>query len=165
MGMPINHYSFFKNIANQKEQELEAWFNFDFSLFGYIIHSPKLNPEFDKELQKSFQRLNLITGDDFLFTSFVDLPKAWLDWINNNEKLFKGFTYRFDRDFYLKEQIKNPRLIIKTLDSSLTALLIAEELGVNTINLPFVVITPHPKEKHFYMLNLKKILFYLIWQT
>jgi hypothetical protein len=156
MGMPINHYSFFENIANKKEQELEAWFNFDFSLFGYIIHSPKLNPEFDEELQRSFQRLNLITGEDFLFTSFVDPPKAWVDWISNNEDRYKSFTSRFNWDFYHKEQIKNPRLIIKTLDSSLTALLIAEELGINTINLPFLAITPHPNEKYFYMLNLKK---------
>lgn len=156
MGMPINHYSFFENIANQKEQELKVWFDFDFSLFGYIVHSPKLNPEFDEELQRSFQRLNLITGEDFLFTSFVDPPKAWMDWIINNEYRFESFTSKFDWAFYYKEQIKNPRLIIKTMDSSLTALLIAEELGVNTISLPFLVITPHPKEKYFYLLNLKK---------
>lgn len=154
--MPINHYIFFENIAKQRYQDLEDWFNFDFSLFAYIIHSPKLNPDFDEELQRSFQRLSLITGEDFLFTSFVDPPKTWVDWISNNKDRYKSFTSRFGWDFYHKEQIKNPRLIIKTLDSSLTALLIAEELGVNTINLPFLVITPHSKEKYFYLLNLKK---------
>ncbi|GHB49134.1 hypothetical protein [Mongoliitalea lutea] len=119
------------------------------SLYAYIIHSPKLNPKFDEDLQKSFQRLNLITGEDFLFTSFVDPPKAWLNWLHSNEKLNK-----VNQVFFSKEQIKNPKLIIKTLDSSLTALIISEELGVNVDNLPFLVVTPHPKENYFYLLNL-----------
>jgi hypothetical protein len=125
-------------------------------LYGYLIHSPKLVPDFDLELQKSFHKLNLITGDDFLFTSFVDPPKAWLDWMDRKENVNEHFTNKFDSGFYNKEQIKNPKLILKTLDTSLTALLIAEELGVNTNNLPFLILTTHPKEKHFYLLHLKK---------
>lgn len=151
MGMPINHYAFFEAITKQKEQD---WF--DFTLYGYIIHSPKLAPEFDEELQKSFHKLNLITGDDFLFTSFVDPPKAWLDWMSNQDNQQKQFVNTFTSGSYTKEEIKNPRLILKTLDASLTALLIAEELGVNTNNLPFLVLTTHPKEQHFYLLNLKE---------
>jgi hypothetical protein len=151
MGMPINHYAFFEAITKQKEQD---WF--DFTLYGYIIHSPKLAPEFDEELQKSFHKLNLITGDDFLFTSFVDPPKAWLDWMSNQDNQQKQFVNTFTSGSYTKEQIKNPRLILKTLDASLTALLIAEELGVNTNNLPFLILTTHPKEQHFYLLNLKE---------
>ena len=151
MGMPINHYAFFEAITKQKEQD---WF--DFTLYGYIIHSPKLAPEFDEELQKSFHKLKLITGDDFLFTSFVDPPKAWLDWMSNQDNQQKQFVNTFTSGSYTKEEIKNPRLILKTLDASLTALLIAEELGVNTNNLPFLVLTTHPKEQHFYLLNLKE---------
>lgn len=153
MGLPINHYAFFESISKQKDQD---WFNFGFTLYGYLIHSPKLAPDFDEELQKSFHKLNLITGDDFLFTSFVDPPKAWLDWMDSKESAKQHFTDKFESGFYNKEQIKNPKLILKTLDTSLSALLIAEELGVNTNNLPFLILTTHPKETHFYLLHLKK---------
>jgi hypothetical protein len=154
MGMPINTYAFFEAIAKKQEEELGFWFDFDFTLYGFIVHSPSLAPDFDEELQKSFQKLNLITGEDFLFTSFVDPPKAWIDWIENNKDRYENFTKRFD--YSDKGQIKNPKLLLKTLDPSLTALLIAEELGINLINLPFLIVTTHPREKSFYLLQLKK---------
>ena len=59
MGLPINHYAFFESISKQKDQD---WFDFGFTLYGYLIHSPKLAPDFDEELQKSFHKLNLIKG-------------------------------------------------------------------------------------------------------
>ena len=48
-----------------------------FKLFGLILHDPKAHFNFHNTLKNSFERLDFLTGCDFLFFALTDPPRSW----------------------------------------------------------------------------------------
>jgi hypothetical protein len=143
MGLPINSYKLFEAIANNDERLLKNHFNVDFKLFAILLHDPKTDPEFDREVGRSFYRWHVNSGKEFLFTALADPPMSWMDWAREN----KGQNFRND---WVLNELFNPNKIYQTFDPSLTALFITEYLGIPFGKLPAIIFTPDLNLPYFY---------------
>jgi hypothetical protein len=146
MGLPINSYKLFEAIANKDDRFLNHHLNVDFKLFAILLHDPYSNPEFDKEVGRSFYNWHLESGREFLFTALADPPKSWIDWASKNNNQF------FRNNWPLNELV-NPNKIHKTFDPSLTALFISEYLGIPFPKLPAIIFTPDLNLPYFYWMS------------
>jgi hypothetical protein len=76
MGFPINSYKLFEAIANNDGQQIKKYFHVDFKLFAILLHDPNADPDFDREVGRSFFDWHSRSGEDFLFTALADPPQS-----------------------------------------------------------------------------------------
>jgi hypothetical protein len=133
MGMPLSKYTMLNALGygadNHLMQRTEALLN-QFKLFGIVLHDPKSHKSFHNEFASSFDRLDYLTGHDFLFLGITDPPKAW-----------KGRISRDYFDIWNKEDLLDPGNTYKTQDQSITAYTLAQSLGINYDDLPVIILT------------------------
>lgn len=104
MGFPLNSYETFKILSNPKDD----FYNYvrdsikDFTLFGLVIHDPKIHTDFDKNIHENFSRFDRHTGENFLFFSLVTPLDEWVSRIRRRsyalfiEKHRKGIDSQLD---------------------------------------------------------------------
>ena len=102
-----------------------------FKLFGLILHDPISHSEFQSTLRHSFERLDFLTGRDFLFFALTDPPK---NWIERNER----------RDYFgiwETDKLLSPMNSYKTSDESISTYSIAQALNIDFDDLPVIILT------------------------
>lgn len=102
-----------------------------YKLFGLILHDPKTHIEFHQNLRNSFERLDFLTGRDFLFFAITDPPKSWSE---RNEK----------RDYFgiwETDKLLSPLNSYQTSDESISTYSIAQALNIDFDDLPVIVLT------------------------
>lgn len=133
MGMFLTKYSMLNALGYGAEQNVlhETKRILDrFKLFGLVLHDPKVHYDFNECFAKSFERLDYITGKDFLFFGLTDPPKKWLQ---------KDY-----RDYYKIWEIDHlfgPSNSYSTNDESITTYTIAQSLGIDYEDLPVIILT------------------------
>jgi hypothetical protein len=101
-----------------------------YKLFGLIIHDPATHKEFHNKLAEIFDRLDYITGEDFLFFCLTDPPKS--------------FREKPNRDYFgiwEKDELLSPINAYKTKDESVTAYTLCQALGLEYEDLPIIILT------------------------
>lgn len=102
-----------------------------YKLFGLILHDPKTHTEFHQTLRNSFERLDFLTGRDFLFFALTDPPKSWVE---RNEK----------RDYFRiweTDKLLSPLNSYQTSDESISTYTIAQALNIDFDDLPVIILT------------------------
>lgn len=102
-----------------------------FKLFGLILHDPEIHSEFHETLKKSFEKLDYLTGRDFLFFALTDPPKSWED---RNVK----------RDYFEiwePEKLLSPMNAYRTKDESISTYSLAQALNIDFDDLPVIILT------------------------
>ncbi|MGV8963799.1 MAG: hypothetical protein ACOH2V_10540 [Candidatus Saccharimonadaceae bacterium] len=102
----------------------------NYKLFGLIIHDPQTHPEFHHTLSEIFERLDYITGQDFLFFCLTDPPNKFRQRENRN---YFGISE--------KEELLSPRNAYQTKDESITAYTLCQSLGLEYEDLPVIILT------------------------
>ncbi|EMS33827.1 hypothetical protein C943_04146 [Mariniradius saccharolyticus AK6] len=143
MGLPINSYKLFEAIANGDDRYLNHHLKVDFKMFAILLHDPRSDAEFDREVGGSFDRWHRESGKNLLFTALADPPQSWMYWAEKKDN-------RFFKDNWGLNELANPGKIHQTFDPSLTALFIAEYLDIPFAKLPAIVFTPDLGLPFFY---------------
>lgn len=102
-----------------------------YKLFGLILHDPKTQTVFHQTLRNSFERLDFLTGYDFLFFALTDPPKSWIE---RNEK----------RDYFRlweTDKLLSPLNSYQTSDESISTYSIAQSLNIDFDDLPVIILT------------------------
>ncbi len=102
-----------------------------FKLFGLILHDPKYHTEFHQTLRSSFERLDFLSGGDFLFFALTDPSRSWID---RNEK----------RDYFgiwETDKLLSPLNSYQTKDESIATYSIAQALNIDFDDLPVIILT------------------------
>jgi hypothetical protein len=134
MGMFLSKYSMLnalgygadKPIIEETKNILDR-----FKLFGLILHDPKSHSGFHSTLRHSFERLDFLTGRDFLFFALTDQPQ---NWIERNER----------RDYFgiwETDKLLSPMNSYKTSDESISTYSIAQALNIDFDDLPVIILT------------------------
>lgn len=140
MGLPINSYHLFEEISQMGSEFPKKLHSLDISLYAILVHDHKNDPEFDKEVGTSFIKWHQESVNNFLFTALADPPQTWLEWAKENKEQFFGRN----------SDIYNPKKVYRTFNPSLTALFIAEFLGIPFNKLPVIIFTPDLNSRYFY---------------
>jgi len=134
MGMFLSKYSMLNALGYGADRPVitETKKILDrFKLFGLILHDPHSHSDFHQTMQNSFERLDFLTGRDFLFLSLTNPPKSWLE---RNEK----------RDYF---GIWEPDKLLSfsnsytTSDESISTYTIAQSLNISFDDLPVIILT------------------------
>lgn len=137
MGMFLSKYSMLNAVGYGKDgyvlEETQKILD-RFKLFGLILHDPKSHQCFHDELRDSFERLDFITGRDFLFFALTDPPKEWL-YRNRGRDYFN--IYNTDE----REMLLSPLNAYETSDESVSAYSIAQALNIDFDDLPVIILT------------------------
>ena len=113
-----------------------------YKLFGLIIHDPKVHTEFHAKLTSIFERLDYLTGPDFLFFGLLEPPPSFLDKAN--------------RDYFQiweKQILLSPFNGYHSADESITAYSLSKALEIDYNDLPCIILTNDFKLKEFYFLK------------
>jgi hypothetical protein len=102
-----------------------------FRLFGFILHDPVAHPEFHHVLSESFERLDYLTGEHFLFFTVIEPNDNWLKRASG-----RGYYTVFN---------SNPLLSVGQgvvpKDFEISIFTLAEGLGIDYADLPVLVLT------------------------
>jgi len=134
MGMFLSKYSMLNALGYGADRPIieETKKILDrFKLFGLILHDPKTQSEFHSTLRHSFERLDFLTGRDFLFFALTDPPQ---NWIERNER----------RDYFgiwETDKLLSPMNSYKTSDESISTYSIAQALNIDFDDLPVIILT------------------------
>lgn len=101
-----------------------------FKLFGLIIHDPAKHQEFHRKLEDIFERIDYLTGQDFLFLCLTDPPKKWIK--DNNRDYF---------GIWETEQLLSPGNATITDNDSITAYTLCQSLEIDYDDLPAIILT------------------------
>ena len=101
-----------------------------YKLFGLIIHDPASHKDFHTKLSEIFERLDYITGEDFLFFCLTDPPKS-----------FREKPYRDYFGIWEKDELLSPKNAYRTKDESVTAYTLCQALGMEYEDLPLIILT------------------------
>lgn len=115
-----------RNILNETKIILDKY-----KLFGIILHDPILHNEFHHKLENSFERLDFITGRDFLFFALTDPPRSWVE--RNGDRDYFGI--------WESEKLLSPKNSYKTNDESISTYTIAKSLNIDYDDLPVIILT------------------------
>ena len=113
MGMFLSKYSMLHAIGygGNRDVKAETIKILDkYKLFGIIIHDPNYHKDFDLYLESQFERLDYITGRDFLFFGLTNPSHKWID-TDAYENTKSSFNFLIDHDIlknllFLKHQMK-----------------------------------------------------------
>jgi quinol monooxygenase YgiN len=134
MGMFLSKYSMLNALGYGADRPIleETKKILDrFKLFGLILHDPNTHSEFHSTLRHSFERLDFLTGRDFLFFALTDPPR---NWIERNER----------RDYFgiwETDKLLSPMNSYKTNDESISTYSIAQALNIDFDDLPVIILT------------------------
>jgi len=134
MGMFLSKYSMLNalgygadsHILEETKKILDR-----FKLYGLILHDPKSHSEFHSTLRNSFERLDFLTGRDFLFFALTDPPRHWIE---RNER----------RDYFgiwETDKLLSPMNSYETSDESISTYSIAQALNIDFDDLPVIILT------------------------
>ena len=122
MGVFLSKYNMLHSLAEKEDMMTYARTSValsKFKLFGLIIYDPATHKEFHQKLIDSFELLDYLTGQDFLFISIAD--------INSHDASPQL------RRYYLNIEEGNalePSNTYKSSNSSITAYTLAKTLGI-----------------------------------
>lgn len=148
MGMPISNYTVLKALGDKRASphEYEKRTALDalspFNLFTFIIHDPEEHLDFGRQISRSFDRLDFVTGDKLLFFALVDPPQDWLHH-GRSRRYYERLTS------WETKELLNPDNAILSADKSTTAFSLANSLGIPSENLPCIVVTPDFSDERF----------------
>jgi len=134
MGMFLSKYSMLNALGYGADRPIieETKKILDkYKLFGLILHDPKSHSDFHSTLRHSFERLDFLTGRDFLFFALTDPPQ---NWIERNER----------RDYFgiwETDKLLSPMNSYKTSDESISTYSIAQALNIDFDDLPVIILT------------------------
>lgn len=133
MGMFLSKYSMLKALGYGADKyvmdETQKILN-KFKLFGLILHDPIKHTEFHQKFAQSFERLDYLTGSNFLFLGLTDPPHKWIE---KNKRDYFGI---WDLD-----KLLNPLNAYTTDDEGITAFTIAKSIGIEYDQLPVIILT------------------------
>ena len=148
MGMPISNYTVLKALGDKKASphEYEKRTALDalspFNLFAFIIHDPEEHPDFSRQLRRSFDRLDFVTGEKLLFFALVEPPSEWLAHAHR-----RHYYERFSS--YATKELLASQSKGLAADESATAFSLANNLSIPTEKLPCIVVTPDFTDERF----------------
>lgn len=134
MGMFLSKYSMLNALGYGADRPIieETKKILDkYKLLGLILHDPKSHSDFHSTLRHSFERLDFLTGRDFLFFALTDPPQ---NWIERNER----------RDYFgiwETDKLLSPMNSYKTSDESISTYSIAQALNIDFDDLPVIILT------------------------
>lgn len=134
MGMFLSKYSMLNALGYGADRPIleETKKILDrFKLFGLILHDPNSHSEFHSTLRQSFERLDFLTGRDFLFFSLTDPPRNWIE--RNKGREYFGI-WEIDK-------LLSPMNSYKTSDESISTYSIAQALNIDFDDLPVIILT------------------------
>lgn len=141
--MPLTNYLLLREIGyGTGEQILQSETKRildQFNLFGFIIHDPSVHIEFDKQLGASFEKLDYITGNKFLFFALTNPPAEWIEKSLKPRDYFSVFNYT---------QL-SPENALSVENKSLSALALTEALQIDYEKLPVIVLTNDLNKRDF----------------
>jgi len=88
MGMQLSKYSMLHALGYGTDKQVldETKIILDrYKLFGLILHDPEAHEEFDHALKDKFERLDYITGSDFLFFALTSPSTDWISRYRNRD--------------------------------------------------------------------------------
>ena len=141
MGMPFTNYSLFQALSADGDTANESFFPMDrihavldkYNLYAFIIHDPITHPDFDKNINQTFEELDRISGGKLIFFSLVNPSSRWISIAKERE---------YFREFYNYEYIQSK-------DSSFTAYSLAQMLSIPEEDLPCIFVTNDFRKKEF----------------
>jgi len=128
--MPVSSYEAMLSISgkillNEYKAPLVADIIKKISFFAFVIHDREIHAELDHELNEQFCRLDYATGHSLLVFSLIN---------PNNEKVDAHSRNRWDQHFI-------PNREPTAINSTITALCVANQLGIPKEDLPCIVIS------------------------
>lgn len=102
-----------------------------YKLFGLVLHDPEIHSEFHKTLTNSFERLDYLTGRDFLFFALTDPPRSWVD--RNQNRAYFGI--------WEPEKLLSPSNAYQTKDESISTYSLSQALNIDFDDLPVIILT------------------------
>lgn len=133
MGMFLTKYSMLNALGYGTDEqvviETKRILN-RFKLFGLILFDPVNHNDFNTIFTNTFERLDFLTGQDFLFFGLTDPPKNWL--------------HRNNRDYFgiwEVDKLLSPANAYVTDNESISAYTIAQKLGIDYDDLPVIILT------------------------
>lgn len=102
-----------------------------YKLFGLILHDPKSHSDFHSTLRQSFERLDFLTGRDFLFFALTDPPQNWIE--RSESRDYFGI--------WETDKLLSPMNSYKTSDESISTYSISQALNIDFDDLPVIILT------------------------
>ena len=136
MGMILPKHEFFSLLSKRRHPPHRAVDEArsalaPFRLFGFILHDPVAHPEFHQVLSQSFERLDYLTGEYFLFFTVIEPNDNWIKRASG-----RGYYTLFNT---------NPLLSVGKgvvpQDFEISTYTLAEGLGIDYTDLPVLVLT------------------------
>src|SRR5688572_28660210 len=140
MGMYLSKYNILHSLGygdrmiQPEAQKILAQFN----LFSFIIHDPVIHIDFHNQLKNSFDLLDYLYGNGFLFFALVDPPVK-------SEKYEKRDYF----ELFNTKRLLSPYNSYITSDNSITAYTLAQSLGIEYNDLPVLVISKDLQSREF----------------
>lgn len=134
MGMFLSKYSMLNALGYGADKPIivETKKILDkYKLFGLILHDPKSHSDFHTSLRDSFERLDFLTGQDFLFFALTDPPKKWIE--RNETRDYFGI--------WETDKLLSPMNSYETSDESISTYSIAQALNIDFDDLPVIILT------------------------
>lgn len=141
MGIFLSKYSMLSALAYEDDQyilpEAQKLLN-KFKLKALIIHDPKIHSDFHNKLRTLFDRLNYLTGNDFLFFCIIDPPVRPKP--ENKNNIFGAWE---------PDKLLSPKNAYFTNEESINAYSLAQSLGIEYNSLPVIILTKDFQSKTF----------------
>lgn len=136
MGMSLSKYSMLNALgygAKTDRPILEETKRIlaKFKLFGLILHDPNSHTDFHTTLRNSFERLDFLTGRDFLFFALTDPPSNWIERRENRDYF----------NIWETEKLLSPVNSYQTSDETISTYSIAQALNIDFDDLPVIILT------------------------
>lgn len=134
MGMFLTNYEVLRTVGyggDFSTSKVLAKVLSRFKLFGVILHNPNRHVEFDRVLKASFERLDYLTGKEFLFFALTTPSERWRE---------RSSTRDYYRVLNGNESL-NSLAGVNGRDPSITAYSIANGLDIDYDDLPAIVLT------------------------
>ena len=146
----ISTYSILEALDNKREPSSEISNAISsvrdklrsFNLLAFIIHDPEVHHGFDAKITQLFDYLDQVSGNALLFFALIDPPEEWLE-------------HGAERPYYqsldsLTRHLMHPGNAITSTDKGVTALSLANGLGIPSSMLPCLVVTRSLTSKNLY---------------
>jgi hypothetical protein len=146
MGMFLSKYSMLNALGYGADRPIlqETKRILDrYKLFGLILHDPKTHADFHQTLRDSFERLDFVTGQDFLFFALTDPQKNWIE-KNENRDYF---------GIWQIDELLSPFNSYQTSDESISTYSLVQALNIDYDDLPVIILTNNFQFNQFRLLR------------